>query len=57
MSRELNFNEWMEYIHKSVNKSEIGKRSLNEIYKEIQELQKIDKIISERVRSTYTLKG
>lgn len=54
----LTYNEWMKYLHETVNKdnSQIGRRSITEIYKEIQELQEIDKIISDKVRASYSIK-
>lgn len=63
---KLSYNNWMQYIYnnlypKPVKKivykfGEIGNRSEKEIQDEIAYLKKIDTDISNKVRSTYTIK-
>lgn len=61
---KLNYNDWMLYIYNTLNKKpgldpkrgQIGNRSMKQIQKEIEDLREIDRIISNRVRSQYTIK-
>tara|TARA_R100000234_G_scaffold47250_1_gene28273 strand:+ start:184 stop:417 length:234 start_codon:yes stop_codon:yes gene_type:complete len=62
LERIATYNNWMQYIYDTLykkpseNKSKIGNRSISEIQKEIQELREIDKLISDKVRASYTIK-
>ena len=62
LDRFATYNNWMDYIYRTLykkpsqNKSEIGNRSLTEIYKEIEELRELDKRISNKVRAQYSIK-
>ena len=61
---KLNYNDWMLYIYNTLYKTPsqepkrgtIGYRSMKQIQKEIEDLREIDRLISNRVRSQYTIK-
>tara|TARA_R100001163_G_C5066916_1_gene205626 strand:+ start:434 stop:598 length:165 start_codon:yes stop_codon:yes gene_type:complete len=53
----------MAYIHNTIygnqvstTTNDIGNRSMKQIQQEIEELKKIDKLITDKVRSQYSLK-
>jgi hypothetical protein len=64
--KKLSYNNWMKYIHSTLTKAdnpimeskfgEVGKRTCNQIQEEIEYLRELDKKISNRVRSSYTIK-
>ena len=61
--KKLNYNDWMAYIHNTIygnpvstTTNDIGNRSMKQIQQEIEELKKIDKLITDKVRSQYSLK-
>ena len=64
--KKLSYNNWMRYINNTLNKNknsiteskfgEVGKRTCNQIQEEIEYLRELDKKISNRVRSSYTIK-
>tara|TARA_R110002012_G_scaffold199094_2_gene368009 strand:- start:96 stop:290 length:195 start_codon:yes stop_codon:yes gene_type:complete len=62
--KKLNYNDWMAYIYNTIygtsiekkEMNEVGNRSLKQIQKEIEELRQIDKLITDKVRSQYTIK-
>lgn len=64
--KRLGYNQWMSYIHKSLNPKTInqieyefgviGKRNEIQIQEEISYLRELDKDISNKVRASYSIK-
>jgi len=62
---KLSYNNWMRYIQSTLSKAdnpimeskfgEVGKRTCNQIQKEIEYLRELDKQISNRVRASYSI--
>jgi hypothetical protein len=63
--KKLSYNNWIKYLYDSLNKKsnptmesrfgEVGKRTCIQIQEEIEHLRELDKKISERVRSSYSI--
>ena len=63
---KLSYNNWMRYINNTLNKNknsiteskfgEVGNRTTKQIQQEIKYLRELDKQISNRVRTSYSIK-